>query len=434
MPSRSMKEAEIQAKQNRGQEVTQRDLIELADAQKRSEVTYGQTSSKFSGVLPTVIATASSLGQDEHLAHADHAHGVGTAAIPSSILTEQGDIIYASAVGTPAALPHGTAGDVLISGGDGANPSWTATPPPAIADDSITFSKLQHINLDVILGSKTAAGSPHNPEEIAVAEGRIVGRKTGGHITDLTANDALGILGQVSISANGYCPAAPNDTAKFFRGDATWDVIQTATSSVLGIAKFSTDNFAVSSGNVTIKDEGVALAELVHASATDKILGRSAAGAGDWEEIACTAAGRALLDDANAAAQLTTLGASPAFTYLTAPLTSTSWDGDAYSTTAKTVIDLSAVFSVPAGVKAVLVELQAKDSASSTTACNFRLSPNATATDGPLIANVRGRPDDIYEIVNGLVPCDASGDIYYQAVATGASTLDVVIRIWGYQT
>jgi len=39
----------------------------------------------------------------------------------------------------------------------------------------------------------------------------------------------------------------------------------------------------------------------------DKVLGRVTAGAGVVEEIACTAAGRALLDDANAAAQLTTL-------------------------------------------------------------------------------------------------------------------------------
>ena len=43
-------------------------------------------------------------------------------------------------------------------------------------------------------------------------------------------------------------------------------------------------------------------------SATDKLLGRSSAGAGAVEEIACTAAGRALLDDADAAAQRTTLG------------------------------------------------------------------------------------------------------------------------------
>lgn len=45
--------------------------------------------------------------------------------------------------------------------------------------------------------------------------------------------------------------------------------------------------------------------------ATDKLLGRESSGAGAAEEIACTAAGRALLDDASAAAQLTTLGAAP---------------------------------------------------------------------------------------------------------------------------
>jgi hypothetical protein len=43
-------------------------------------------------------------------------------------------------------------------------------------------------------------------------------------------------------------------------------------------------------------------------SATDKVLGRSSAGSGDVEEITCTAAGRALIDDADAAAQRTTLG------------------------------------------------------------------------------------------------------------------------------
>jgi hypothetical protein len=42
--------------------------------------------------------------------------------------------------------------------------------------------------------------------------------------------------------------------------------------------------------------------------ATDTLLGRSTSGTGNVETITCTAAGRALLDDANAAAQRTTLG------------------------------------------------------------------------------------------------------------------------------
>lgn len=55
-------------------------------------------------------------------------------------------------------------------------------------------------------------------------------------------------------------------------------------------------------------DGSVSYAKIQDVSATDKVLGRSTAGAGEVEEIACTAAGRALLDDADAAAQRTTLG------------------------------------------------------------------------------------------------------------------------------
>ena len=42
--------------------------------------------------------------------------------------------------------------------------------------------------------------------------------------------------------------------------------------------------------------------------ATDTLLGRATAGTGDIETVTCTSAGRALIDDANAAAQRTTLG------------------------------------------------------------------------------------------------------------------------------
>lgn len=49
-------------------------------------------------------------------------------------------------------------------------------------------------------------------------------------------------------------------------------------------------------------------AEHVITAATNTLLGRQTAGAGAVEEITCTAAGRALLDDADAAAQRTTLG------------------------------------------------------------------------------------------------------------------------------
>lgn len=56
-----------------------------------------------------------------------------------------------------------------------------------------------------------------------------------------------------------------------------------------------------------LPDGTVTYAIIQNVSATDKVLGRMSTGAGDVEEIACTAAGRALLDDASAAAQKTTL-------------------------------------------------------------------------------------------------------------------------------
>ena len=59
----------------------------------------------------------------------------------------------------------------------------------------------------------------------------------------------------------------------------------------------------------TIDNDAVTYAKMQNVSATDRLLGRSTAGSGNVEEIICTAAGRDLLDDADAAAQRTTLGA-----------------------------------------------------------------------------------------------------------------------------
>lgn len=57
-----------------------------------------------------------------------------------------------------------------------------------------------------------------------------------------------------------------------------------------------------------LSDGSVTYAKIQNVSATDKLLGRSTAGAGVVEEIPLTAAGRAILDDADATAQRATLG------------------------------------------------------------------------------------------------------------------------------
>ena len=81
--------------------------------------------------------------------------------------------------------------------------------------------------------------------------------------------------------------------------------------------------------NPTIAADAVTYAKLQNVSTTDRVLGRSSSGAGDVEEIVCTSAARALLDDADAAAQRTTMGAQKTITSGTAAPTGGS-DGDIY--------------------------------------------------------------------------------------------------------
>ncbi|HWR66063.1 MAG TPA: hypothetical protein VN364_08085, partial [Bellilinea sp.] len=115
------------------------------------------------------------------------------------------------------------------------------------------------------------------------------------------------------------------------------------------------------------------------------------------------------------------------WTILTAPLTSTSFDGDAFSTTGATKIDLSAVFGLPPGVKAVYLYVLAKDSASATVECSVGFAPDTTNVQSKRIATENG----IYDSLTPTVPCDANGDIYYVITASGAGTLNLVIRIFG---
>ena len=63
---------------------------------------------------------------------------------------------------------------------------------------------------------------------------------------------------------------------------------------------------------VTIANDAVTYAKIQNVSATDRLLGRSSAGAGDIEEITCTAFARSMLDDADASAVRTTLSAAAA--------------------------------------------------------------------------------------------------------------------------
>lgn len=117
--------------------------------------------------------------------------------------------------------------------------------------------------------------------------------------------------------------------------------------------------------------------------------------------------------------------------FLTTPLTSTSWDGDLFSTTDKTLIDMSAVFGVPAGVKAVILKIAIRDSGSASSSPIFQLSGISTGTNYSFTL-IASEIDNRLVYATPVVPCDENGDLYYSISASGAGTMYVHMTVWGY--
>lgn len=97
----------------------------------------------------------------------------------------------------------------------------------------------------------------------------------------------------------------------------------------------------------------ITYAKIQNVTATDRLLGRATAGAGVIEEIACTAAGRALLDDASATVQRTTLGlgtlATQSGTFSGTSSGTNTGDEPAASTTAAGTVELATAAEIRIG-------------------------------------------------------------------------------------
>jgi len=120
-----------------------------------------------------------------------------------------------------------------------------------------------------------------------------------------------------------------------------------------------------------------------------------------------------------------------AYVPLSSPLTSTSWDGDAFSDTSATQLDLNAVFGLPANVKAVSIRMFGRDSAAwGTNNLFFAVGPSNTYVAACVLRNYGG---DIFTETSGAVcPTDGQSRVYYQIDASGAGTFDLWLQITGY--
>jgi hypothetical protein len=214
--------------------------------------------------------------------------------------------------------------------GLGALALLATVPTASIDNDAVTYAKIQNVSAtDKVLGRSTSGAG--DVEEIAMtAAGRALvddadataQRTTLGlgplalkttiatadidndavtyaRIQDVSATDML--LGR-STAGSGIIEEIPLTAAGRALID---DASATAQRTTLGLGAVA---LLATVATANVDNDAITYAKIQNVSATDKVLGRSTSGAGDIEEIALTAAGRALIDDTTAAAQRITLG------------------------------------------------------------------------------------------------------------------------------
>ena len=216
-------------------------------------------------------------------------------------------------------LPNATG--TLISTGDTGSVTSTMIANGAITNDDINASAAI---VDTKLATIATAGKVSNSATTATS---------GNTPSAIVARDGSGNFTAGTITANLTGTASNVTTNANLTGDIT--SVGNATAIASGVIVDADVNASAA----------IAFSKLANVSTTDRLLGRSTAGAGAIEEIPLTAAGRALIDDADAAAQRTTLGLGTIAT-LTAPAGTVVGTTDTQTLTNKTLTDPAIVGTI----------------------------------------------------------------------------------------
>jgi hypothetical protein len=195
--------------------------------------------------------------------------------------------------------------------------STTKLGTTALADDAITAAKLANDSSINYGPTEPSAdnfeGRGHvnsTTKYLKIYDGSVyqqVIAPTAGieNLAITTGKLAANAVTTAKVDASGLGTAAIADSAitaiKIADGTITSSKFQAGAVDNTAIGNLAVNTAELAASAVTYE-------KLQNVTATGKLLGRATAGAGIVEEITCTSAGRALLDDADASAQRTTLG------------------------------------------------------------------------------------------------------------------------------